>query len=117
MINSTSLRAQITERQVQKEVVEYLRHLGYYVQEFAKSGTHSNCPKCGAHIGLRGSIPTGWPDVMALMPDEPPLFIECKRPVGGKVTEAQADEHERLRDAGAWVIVARGVKDLQEMGL
>lgn len=44
------------------------------------------------------------PDRLVLMPDGKMLFVECKRP-GGKPTEAQAREHERIRALGFPVFV------------
>jgi len=45
------------------------------------------------------------PDRLVTLPGGRIVFIECKRP-GGKVTEAQARDHQRRRDLGCevWVI-------------
>jgi len=45
------------------------------------------------------------PDRLVTLPGGRIIFVECKRP-GGKVTEAQARDHQRRRDLGCevWVI-------------
>ncbi len=45
------------------------------------------------------------PDRLVTLPEGRIIFVECKRP-GGKVTEAQARDHQRRRDLGCevWVI-------------
>ena len=71
------------------------------------------------------SLP-GCPDLLVAMPALTGgiarfVAIEVKRPNRGVVTNRQYAAHERLRQAGALVIVARSVEDvraaLQEEGL
>ena len=91
---------------IQKQVVAYLRLRGFLVFEFAKGGTHR---------ALRGSVPDGWPDVLAI---KPPIgehwYIEVKA-ASGRVTQVQRDMHEALRHCGCHVWVVRSLEDVQEI--
>ena len=94
----------VSEASVQRAIMEYLTLHGWIVFSFAAGGTHK---------ALRGSVPQGWPDLLALK-DGRYVHLEVKAP-GGKLTAGQLAMHERLRDAGATVLMARGIEDLYEM--
>jgi hypothetical protein len=71
--------------------------------------------------------PEGTPDVLAIWPwwrhfpstaairQALAVFIECKRPEAGRLTEAQEREHRRLREAGAFVLVIDDIGGLQKL--
>lgn len=44
--------------------------------------------------------------------------VECKRPVGGRISLAQAAFQSAWETAGGWYVVATGIEDIErEMGL
>lgn len=58
-------------------------------------------------------VSQGWPDITACWPKSGQLMaIECKRPVGGKLSFVQAACLDRLWRAGAIVVIARSVDDI-----
>ena len=79
-------------RTLEHEVEEFLR------QEVKKVG--GQCYK------LMPNSARGLPDRLAVFPDGTVIWVELKRPVGGRLSVAQRVEHERLRRLGQWVEVA-----------
>lgn len=57
----------------------------------------------GATIKIR--FMRGWPDRVVLLPGGVVVFIELKRPVGGKFEPLQLRVHEKLRRMGFTVFV------------
>ena len=63
----------------------------------------------------------GWPDLELFVCDhgwhdlsqKGPIMVELKRPKGGKVSDNQKDIHERLRDAGVYVVVAKRIAHVE----
>lgn len=47
----------------------------------------------------------GMPDRVILLPDRQVLWVETKRPKGGRVAEIQRFRHRKLRDAGHEVVI------------
>lgn len=55
--------------------------------------------------------PVGFPDLIAMRPDRPPVLIEVKSRIG-RLSAPQAAMHARLKRQGYQVIVARSVNDV-----
>jgi len=47
----------------------------------------------------------GWPDRIVLLPRGHLIWAELKRPVGGRLSDAQRVAHEELRRLGQYVVV------------
>lgn len=58
-------------------------------------------------------VKPGWPDITACY-EGFFVAIECKRPVGGRLSLIQANELEALHRAGALLVIARSVADVEE---
>lgn len=57
----------------------------------------------------------GWPDRIVLLPHGQLVWVETKRPEGGRVSSAQFVAHEDLRRLGQTVIVADSRDDVDEL--
>jgi hypothetical protein len=63
----------------------------------------------------------GWPDLELFIDDAGwldnvkrlPIFIELKRPKGGKVSDNQKTMHEELRLAGSHLVVAKRLQEVE----
>tara|TARA_B100001142_G_scaffold107368_1_gene109218 strand:- start:1052 stop:1510 length:459 start_codon:yes stop_codon:yes gene_type:complete len=63
----------------------------------------------------------GWPDLELFIDDAGwldnvkrlPIFIELKRPRGGKVSDNQKKIHEELRAAGSHLVVAKRIAEVE----
>lgn len=112
----------MSEDQIQTAIVGYLRQMlpsGWIVQSTA------NKPRSaiqGAREKKMGAI-AGWPDLAILgttslagyMHEAPyAWFIEVKA-AKGRVRETQTDVHDRLRDIGFKVGVARSIDDARAL--
>lgn len=105
------------EDDIQRAIVKYLRHVlpsGFIVQSTA------NKPRsavAGAREKSMGAV-AGWPDlaVYGQAEDEKPTawFIEVKAPAG-RLSDVQHDVHDRLKDCGFPVGIARSVDDVREL--
>jgi hypothetical protein len=112
----------VTEHQIQREIMVYLRMMGYYVQRL-NSGKFSAGE--GRSKRFIMGVATGTPDLMAFKwcEDEPNcgkgahlLFVEVKRP-GKKATDIQKAKMEELERYGARCLVATSIEDLTDAGL
>ena len=54
--------------------------------------------------------PVGFPDLVAMRPDRAPVLIEVKTRIG-RLSPAQARQHQRLAARGYKVVVARSACD------
>lgn len=62
------------------------------------------------------SLQVGMPDIIGVLPNGRFFSIEVKRP-GGKVTDAQLDTHNAIREAGGIAFIATGIEDVErELG-
>lgn len=69
----------------------------------------------------RMGMKPGWPDLEIFVPQhgwkdplqQGPIMLEVKRPKGGRVSDAQKDTHERLRDAGAYCFVVKRIAQVE----
>ena len=113
--------ASMTEDQLQEYVVQWLnaslpmgsvwhhspnegnRHINYKVR-LKKLGTKWGWPDLELYI-----CDHGWHDKAA----KGPIMIDLKRPKGGKVSDNQKEIHERLRDTGVYVVVAKRIGQVE----
>jgi hypothetical protein len=116
------MEACVSEAQIQKAIVQGLRQLlpwGWLIQSTA------NKPRskvAGAIEKSMGAI-AGWPDLAVYGPacaprelSPPTWFIEVKAGKG-RLSEAQREVHDRLKDLGYGVGVARSLDDALALGL
>ena len=93
----------VTEKAVQKAVIQYLTLLGWYVTHFPAGGESAE----HRHRMRSAGTQPGFPDLYAEPPDvdRPPVLIECKRP-GGRLSDEQRLCHAELRSRGrdVWII-------------
>ena len=83
-----------TEAQIEAAACRWAKEQGWYVAKFT--------------IPARRSVPD-----RIFIKDGRVVFVEMKRP-GGKLTEGQAREIERLQNAGAEVFVCFSVQEAKE---
>jgi len=96
-----------TEAQIQQAIVNYLRAMGWYVV-VTDAG---EAARAARERHRRGRIRAGTPDLVALRGGRG-MMIEVKRP-SGRLTERQRMEHDRLRELGVPVTIARSVEDVE----
>lgn len=88
-------RLDLSEKDIQSAIVDYLRYQGFLVMEFAKPGTHR---------ALRGSVPTGTPDLLALRTGRY-VWLEVKM-LKGRLTRDQEQVRDDLLAHGAeWHLI------------
>lgn len=80
------------KRILEGEVERYLR------EEVERLG--GECPK------FLSEYKRGWPDRIVILPGGVQVWVETKRPVGGRLSPMQLVAHEKLRRLGQRVYVA-----------
>jgi hypothetical protein len=95
------------EREVQKQIIIYLRRIGALVAVTDSGASHV----AGGWTGSK--IPTGWPDLTCCLPGGRFCGIECKAD-NGKQSPFQADMQKRIEKIGGIYILARCVGDVVE---
>lgn len=90
----------MTESAIQKQIVEILERMGCLVFRMNSGRTQHN---------VRLS-PAGTPDLLVITPEGRVYWIEVKTP-NGTVSKTQEKMHQKLRERGHAVIVARKVDD------
>lgn len=113
----------LTEHQIQDQIIQYLRTKHYYVQRL-NAGQYSMGE--GRYKRFVMGVAAGTPDIMAFKEGyQCPncgerhlklLFVECKRP-GKKATLLQEAKMEELEEYGARCIIATSVDDLIALGI
>lgn len=89
------------EEKAQKRIVDALETLGCHVSKFDQ--------------GRRTRQTAGIPDLFVMHPDfEIALWVEVKRPDGGRLRGSQKAWHAIARESGQRVVVARGVDEVVE---
>jgi Holliday junction resolvase len=94
----------MTETEIQKQIVDSLEILGWMVIRQNAGGRGYNIKR----------PPPGFPDLIALSPNGETLIIEVKTEKG-KVSEVQEKMHDRLKNMGQRVIIARCLDDVMEI--
>ena len=92
-----------TETDIQDMIEEWLLLYHWVVLPFARRGTHAQ---------LRGVLPTGLPDILAIK-DGQYRWLEVKRP-GGNLSADQVAAHMMLRSVGAKVDTVYCLEDVIE---
>lgn len=96
------------EKDIQEEIVNFLTMEGWQVFVFAPPGNRRG--------GLAGSVPTGWPDLLAIWPKHLPasyIHVEVKRP-GEKLSHDQQDMHSLLWNLGQNVVTVSSAEEMAE---
>ena len=57
----------------------------------------------------------GWPDRLVLLPSGVLVWVELKRPKGGRVAGAQRVAHEELRRLGQTVVIVKNKEEVDEL--
>lgn len=78
---------QIREREVERHLVKEMEKLGLRCDKFVPDQL------------------AGMPDRIVLLPDRRVIWVETKKPKGGRVAELQKYRHEMLRKAGHEVVI------------
>lgn len=68
----------------------------------------------GWAVKLPGVLMPGWPDRMVLLPGGRVVFVELKRPKGGKLERLQPLIHSKLRRLGFLVMVWNTKQQINE---
>jgi hypothetical protein len=84
------------ERVVERYLVDAIEKLGGF------------CPK------FRDLSRSGAPDRLVIIPNNPVLFVELKRPQRGCIAPHQTRYHERLRDCGQKVWVLNSIESVDD---
>jgi len=92
----------MTESQIQKQIIDYLKLSGYLVFRMNSGKARNNIRLC----------PPGTPDLLAVS-SKGNLWIEVKTD-SGKCTKEQNDMQYDLRKTGEQVIIARSLDDVKE---
>lgn len=103
------------EGPVHRSILAYLR------LRFPKALIHHSANEIGlqgqdvarqiAKAKHNGMVP-GFPDLMMITGAGPAIFFEVKAP-GGRLTPAQQDVHDHLRELGQLVAVVRSIDEIQ----
>lgn len=121
--NRSAAVAGMTERQVQRQVLDWL-HLalppGSKVHHVAnQSAVDHRLPR---HAKARffeerrkDGVLAGFPDLLILLPGRRVSFVEMKRPEGGRLSDEQKALHEEIRALGFPLAVARGIAEVEAM--
>ena len=96
----TTIKAKITETDIRRQLVQYLRMRGWF------------CYHCLAGLGCY----PGLSDLVAVKAGRV-VHVEVKRPGTGKQSEKQAQFQHDLEAAGGEYLLARGIEDLEEAGM
>lgn len=69
----------------------------------------------GKYIKFYSSAETGIPDRVVVLPGGVVIFVELKRPKGGKLSAMQKYQIEQLRDLDCWVEVVKNYEQIDEL--
>lgn len=98
-MTSHPLDKDVLEHHVQKAVVEYLTVAGWHVWRIGQRNA-------------KGTQDPGVPDVIAMHFLHGAIWIECKRPVGGRQSRYQREFEASVKNTGGRYILARSLGDL-----
>ena len=100
----------LKEREIERLIRDYLEAQGYLVVK-TDAGHAARFTKRTMGHAVWGDVPSGFPDLIVLHPEQPAWFIEVKAP-GGRLSQAQKLMHQYLREQGYKVVVAYGLGDV-----
>ena len=104
-------KPQPLERDIQKEILEYLHRKGYFVWKEHSGGIMVDGGTRYMPIGLKGKS-----DILGMTRDGKFLAVEVKRP-GGIVSPDQQEFIRQVTFHGGIAIVAYGIDDVIKAGL
>ena len=94
----------MTESEIQKQVIAYLKVCGFMVYRMNSGYVKKN-------VKLS---PPGTPDILVISPYGKIYWLEIKTATG-QLRDSQKEMHEKLRSYGQEILVIRSVKDVQEI--
>lgn len=97
----------MTEDEVQREIVSWLRAMGFMVFHFPNHGKFN--AKTNRYNRVDRDHVAGIPDLVVILPEGETLWIEVKRPFGGKISDAQARVLSFLDAKGHLFLIATSV--------
>ena len=109
--------AQVTERPTQRTILQWLRAVlphGSMVSATMNESTprSKDLGQMARYFERRkaSGVVTGWPDLTIVLPGQRVVFVECKRPIGGEVSDAQQSIHRQLIALGFPVVIATSIE-------
>lgn len=66
-------------------------------------------------LAIKTTPSRGFPDRLVLLPGGRVIFVECKRPRRGRISNHQMWWHERFRTLGIEVAVVRNSADIDQL--
>lgn len=69
----------------------------------------------GKYIKFFSSSETGLPDRIVVLPGGKVLFVELKRPTGGRLSQMQRYQIEQLRDLGCTAEVVKNYDEIETL--
>jgi len=81
------------------------------VEQYLRRQVEARGGRC---VKFDPSSARGWPDRIVLLPRGHLIWVELKRPEGGKVSSAQRVAHEELRRLGQNVVVLKSKEEVDE---
>lgn len=119
--NLETIRRSIRETDVVASIRDYLVLRGALVIRINSGGAKDQDGRVVAFNrwwapGVNGET-AGVADLLVLYRGQV-FAVECKRPVGGRISLAQAAFQSAWETAGGWYVVATGIEDIErEMGI
>lgn len=107
----------MSENDLQQGIMRYLQGIveptgrGVFARTNSAKGLLMGWDRNPANAHPMQTGREGWPDISGVF-DGKAFFVEVKTPTGS-VSDEQEYMHRRLRQAGATVIVARSVRDVE----
>lgn len=110
--DSVMIRVYASENDLQKQVIKYLDLVLPRQCLVHHSPNEGNHKVQYFHKQKLMGVLKGFPDLMILLPNTKPLFIELKQP-GNYPTEQQKDVGSRIVDLGCEYAICRSLQDVQ----
>jgi hypothetical protein len=96
----------------QKEVMQKMQQLETEVELYLRRRVEQAGGRC---VKFHPDHQRGWPDRLVLLPRGLLLWVELKRPQGGRVSGAQRVAHEDLRRLGQRVELVRSKEEVDAL--
>lgn len=101
----------MTERQIQRQIVNGLRKAGYAVFAIPNGGSRDTRE---ARALKQDGVMSGVPDLWVLARDGNDWWLEVKRP-GGRLSDSQRYVHKLLSERGQQVAVVHSLDEAREV--